>query len=254
MTDEVRFALQLGLNLTAILLAAWLAGRYAVRRMQRLLESERQRAEEVRRQAQAEALASLPLIPPEMEQIAEIERWVLMARDVQILLASLCTLVRVALGADDENRRGVLAEIDRSLKFLGRLETKWLNVSLPVVAFVRQLDPAKGKAAQECLETWLSRLNRAHVQAAQSLRRAASLCDSDSNQAYGRTLTDGYLSEADRATTDMAGVIASALDRIRYLHQQLPERQAQQVMDAAEAQVPPDPVISLATSPTHAAR
>ena len=48
MTEEVRFALQLGLNLAAVLLAGWLAGRYAARRIQKVLEVERQGAEEAR--------------------------------------------------------------------------------------------------------------------------------------------------------------------------------------------------------------
>jgi hypothetical protein len=254
MTDEVRFALLLALNLTAILLAGWLAGRYAVRRMQRLLESEWRRAEEARRQAQAEVLATLPPIPPELEQINEIEHWVLAARDLQILLASLCALVRVDLGSDEKSRCGVSSEIDRSLKYLGRLENKWLNASLPVVAYVRQLDPARGKARDESLETWLSRLNRLHVQATQSLRRAVSLCDSRRDGQYGDHLVNTYLSEADRATTDIAGVIASALDRVAYLQKQLPERQAQQIMTAVESQVASDPAINLATLASRATR
>jgi hypothetical protein len=254
MTDEIRLALVLVLNLTAILLAGWLAGRYATRRVQRLLESERQRAEESRRRAQAEVMAALPPIPPEIEQLAEIERWVLTARDLQILLASLCTLIRINLGSDEKSRRGVSVELDRSLKYLGRLENKWLNASLPVVAYVRQLDPAKGKARDETLEAWLSRLNRLHVQAAQSLRRAASLCSSNNGELHGDSLIDAFLSEADRATTDLSGVIASALDRVSGLKGRLPERQAEQVVVAVESRVSLDPAIDLAMSASQAMR
>lgn len=232
MTEEVRFALQLGLNLAAVLLAGWLAGRYAAHQVQKILEAERRRAEAAHRKVQAEVVANLPPIPPELEQTVEIERWVLAARDLQLLLTSLCTLIRIGLRADEATRRGVLTEIDRSLKFMGRQENKWLNASLPVVAYVRHLDPAKGKSPEQSLETWVSRLNRAHVQAAQCLRRAASLCDPDQDEEYGSTLANVYLTEADRATSDMAGVIASTLDRVAYLQKQLPERQAQQVAAA----------------------
>lgn len=231
MTDEVRLTLLLALNLATILLTAWLAGRYAARQIQRLLEAEWQRIEEARWQAQAEVMESLPPIPPELEQMVETERWVLIARDLQHLLASLGTLIRVGLRADESSRRGVLAEIDRSLKFFGRLESKWLDTSLPVMTYVRQLDPAKGKARDQSLEAWISRLSRTHVQATQSLRRAASLCN-PSDQEYSDVLANTYLGEADRAAADMAGVIVSALDRVAYLKQQLPERQVQQVATA----------------------
>ncbi|MEJ2556589.1 MAG: hypothetical protein P8186_10235 [Anaerolineae bacterium] len=275
MTEEVRFALQLGLNLAAVLLAGWLAGRYAARQVQKILEAERQRAQAARRQIQAEVVANLPPIPPELEQMVEIERWVLAARDLQLLLTSLCTLIRIGLRADETGRRGVLAEIDRSLQFMGRQENKWLNASLPVVAYVRHLDPAKGKTPEQSLETWVSRLNRAHVQAAQSLRRAASLCDPDQDEEYGNTLANVYLTEADRATSDMAGVVTSTLDRVAYLRKQLPELQAQQVAAAVtgpsmgHSQFPAeddedklkgtlssssDPHVDVATSESHMAR
>jgi hypothetical protein len=229
MTDEVRFAVQLGLNLIAILLAGWLAGRYAARRVQEVLEAERKRAEEARRQAQAEVVASLPPIPPELEQMVEIERWVLNARDLQVLLTSLSTLLRIRLCADRSTQRGMSTEVDRSLKSLGRRENKWLNDSLPVVAYVRKLDPAKGKTQDQSLETWISRLNQAYVQAAQSLRRAASLCEPDGDGTYGDTMINAYLAEADQAAANMASMIASALDRIAYFRQQLPKHQAQQI-------------------------
>jgi hypothetical protein len=275
MTEEVRFALQLGLNLAAVLLAGWLAGRYAARQVQKILEAERRRAQAARQQVQAEVVANLPPIPPELEQMLEIERWVLAARDLQLLLTSLCTLIRIGLRADETGRRGVLTEIDRSLQFMGRQENKWLNASLPVVAYVRHLDPAKGKSPEQSLETWVSRLNRAHVQAAQSLRRAASLCDPDQNEEYGNTLANVYLTEADRATSDMAGVIASTLDRVAYLQKQLPELQAQQVAAAVAGPsigdyqfpaeddedklkgppgAPSDPHVDVATSASHMAR
>jgi hypothetical protein len=275
MTEEVRFALQLGLNLAAVLLAGWLAGRYAARQVQKTLEAERRRAQAARQQIQAEVVANLPPIPPELEQMVEIERWVLAARDLQLLLTSLCTLIRIGLRADETGRRGVLTEIDRSLQFMGRQENKWLNASLPVVAYVRHLDPAKGKSPEQSLETWVSRLNRAHVQAAQSLRRAASLCDPDQDEEYGSTLANVYLTEADRATSDMAGVIASTLDRVAYRRKQLPELQAQQVAaavagpsigdsqfpaedDEDKLKDPPgvssDPHVNVATSTNHTAR
>jgi hypothetical protein len=228
MTDELRLTLLIALNLATILLTGYLAGRYAARQIQKLLEAEWQRTEEARRQAQAEVMASLPSVPPELEQMVEMERWVLTARDLQHLLASLGMLVRVGLRADESSRRGVLAELDRSLKFFGRLEGKWLDSSLPVVSYARQLDPAKGKARDQSLETWISRLSRAHVQATQSLRRAASLCN-PGDEEYSDVLANTYLGEADRAAADMASVIASALDRVAYLKKQLPERQAQQV-------------------------
>ena len=97
MTDELRFALQLGLNVVAVLLAGWLAGRYAARQMQKILEVERRRNAEAQRQALGEAMASLPPVPPELEQMAEIERWILDGREVQIQLTSLCTLTRIRL-------------------------------------------------------------------------------------------------------------------------------------------------------------
>jgi hypothetical protein len=232
MTDEVRFALQLGLNLVAVLLAGWLAGRYAARQVRKALEAERQRNEAARRQAQAEIMAGLPPIPPELEQIVEIEHWLLSAHDLHLLLISLGTLIRIRLRADENTQRSVLAEIDRSLKFLGRQENKWLSASLPVVAYVRQLDPAKGKAQDQSLETWTSRINQAYVQAVQSLRRAASLCDVDSSQASSDTLANTYLGEADQATANMASVVACALDRVVYLKRQLPEYQGQQIAEA----------------------
>lgn len=240
MTDEVRFALQLSLNVVAVLLAGWLAGRYAAHRVQRILEAERQRAEEARRQLQAR----LPSVSPELEQIAEVERWVLAARELQLVLTSLSTLVRVCLRTDDVTRRGVLTEMDRSLKFLGRQENKWLNASLSVITCVRQVDPTAGKAYDQSLETWISRLNRAHLQAAQSLRRAASLCDPEGNEGYSDTLTNAYLNEADQATADMSGIIASALDRVAYLKKQLPERQAQQTATAVDERLPGAPYVS----------
>lgn len=232
MTDEARFALQLALNLAAVLLAGWLAGRYAARQVRKVLEVERQRAEEARRQAQADVVASLPPIPPELEHMVEVERWVLNARDLHLLLASLGTLIRIRLRADEATKASVLAEIDRSLKSLVRQENRWLSASLPVVAYVRQLDPAKGKVPDQSLESWISRLSQAYVQAAQSLRRAATLCDADGHQAYGETLANTYLTEADQATTNMTSVISSALDRIAYLRQQLPEHQARQIVAA----------------------
>ena len=239
MTDELRFALQLSLNLIAVLLAGWLAGYYATRRVQKVLEVERRRAEEARRQAQADVVASLPPIPPEVEQLIEIERWILGARDLQILLTSLCTLIRIRLGAGESNQHGVLGEIDHSLKFLGRQENKWLNDSLAVVADARQLDPAEGKTRDQSLETWLSRLNQAYVRAAQSVRRAAYLCAPDNDEAYGDTMANAYLTEADRAAANMASLIASTLDRVAYIKQQLPEQQLQQVA-AAIAELAPD--------------
>ncbi len=233
MTEEVRFALQLGLNVAAVLLAGWLAGRYAARRIQKVLEVERQRAEQARRQAQAEIMASLPPIPPELEQMVEIERWVLAARDLQLLLTSLGTLTRIKLRADRSTQTGVSAEVDRSLKFLGRQENKWLNASLSIIAYVRQIDPAKGKDRDQSLESWVSRLNQAYMHAVQSLRRAVHMCDpDDGNGTYGDTMINAYLAEADQTTADMASMIASALDRVVYLKKQLPEHQAQQIATA----------------------
>lgn len=239
MTDEARFALQLGLNLIAILLAGWLAGHYAVRRIQQVFEAERKRAEETHLQAQAEVRANLPPIPPDLEQLVEIERWVLTARDLQILLTSVCTLIRIRLGADKTTQLGVSTEIDQSLKYLGRQENKWLNDSLSVVAYVRQIDPAKRKTQDQSLETWVSRINQAYVQSAQSLRRAASLCGSDDNGSYDASMANAYLTEADQAVANMGSMIASAIDRAAYVKQQLPERQAQRSA-AAVAEDGPD--------------
>lgn len=236
MTDEARFALQLSLNLMAILLASWLAGRYAANKIQKVLDTERQRAQDARRQAVAEVLTSLPPIPPEFKQIVDIEFWVLTARDLQLLLASLCTLIRIRLRAEGLTQHGVSIEVDRSLKHLERQENRWLSDSLAVVAYARQLDPASGKARDQALGTWLSRLNQAYVQAAQSLRRAACLCGSDDHGATVNTMANAYLTEADRATADLASMIASALDRVAYLKQQLPEHQAQQISAAVAAE------------------
>lgn len=232
MTDEVRFVLQLGLNLAAVLLAVWLAVRYTTRRLQDILDAERQQGEEARRQAQAEVMANLPPIPPELEQMAEIERWLLAARDLQLLLNSTCTLVRIRLRADESTQRDVFAEIDRSLKFLGRQEKKWLDFSLPVTAYARELDPAKGKTHDQTMEDLTSGLNQAYVQATQSLRRAAWLCDPSDAEAFSDNLANAYLTEADQATSNMASVIASALDRLAYVKQQLPNHQAQQIAAA----------------------
>jgi hypothetical protein len=167
----------------------------------------------------------------------------------------------------------MLTEIGRSLKSLGRQENKWLDASLPVVAYIRQLDPAKGKTRDHSLEAWTSRLNQAYVQAAQSLRRAASLCDSDGHdESYGDTMASSYLAEADQAAANMFSMIASALDRVAYLKQGLPERQAQRIAAAVaerprdaheipeedakkdDAVHPVDPTVSLATSASRAAR
>lgn len=232
MTDEARFALQLGLNLIAVLLAGWLAGHYVVRRMQQALEAERKRAEEAQQQAQAEVKANLPPIPLDLEQLVEIERWVLTARDLQILLTSICTLIRIRLGADGTTQLGVSTEIDQSLKYLGRQENKWLNDSLPVVAYVRQIDPAKRKRQDQSLETWVSRINQAYVQTSQSLRRAASLVGSNGDEAYDTPMANAYLTEADQAAANMGSMIASAIDRAAYVRQQLPERQAQRIAAA----------------------
>jgi len=237
MTDEARFALQLGLNLIAVLLAAGLAGHYAACRMQQVFETERKRAKEAQRQAQAEIKASLPPIPPDLEQLIEIERWVLTARDLQILLTSICTLIRIRLGADKPTQLGVSTEIDQSLKYLGRQENKWLNDSLPVVAYVRQIDPAKRKTQDQSLETWVSRINQTYLQTAQSLRRAASLCGSDEGT-YRSPMANAYLTEADQAVANMGSLIASAIDRVAYVRQQLPERQAQRIAAAVAERVP----------------
>jgi hypothetical protein len=240
MTDEARFALQLGLNLIAVLLAGWLAGHYAARRIQQVFEAERKCAKEMRRQAQAEVRANLLPILPDLEQLVEVERWVLTARDLQILLTSICTLVRIRLGADKAIQLGVSTEIDQSLKYLGRQENKWLNDSLPVVAFVRQIDPAKRKTQDQSLETWVSRINQAYVRSAQSLRRAASLCGSDDdNGVYDASMANAYLTEADQAVANMGSMIASGIDRAAYVRQQLSERQAQQI-SAAVAERGPD--------------
>jgi len=237
MTDEARFALQLGLNLIAVVLAAGLAGHYAAHRMHQVFEAERKRAKETQRQAQAEIKASLPPIPPDLEQLIEIERWVLTARDLQILLTSICTLIRIQLGADKTTQLGVSTEIDQSLKYLERQENKWLNDSLPVVAYVRQIDPAKRKAQDQSLETWVSRINQAYLQTAQSLRRASSLCSSDEGS-YRSPMANAYLTEADQAVANMGSLIASAVDRVAYVRQQLPERQAQRIAAAVAERVP----------------
>jgi len=239
MTDEARFAIQLGLNLIAVLLAGWVAGHYAARRMQQVLEAERRRAQETHRQAQAQVRTNLSTGLSDLEQLAEIERWVLTARDLQILLNSLCTLVRIRLGADEATQSGVSTEIGQSLKYLGRQENKWLNNSLPVVAYVRHIDPAKRKTQDQSLETCISRINQAYVQSAQSLRRAASLCDSGDNVAYDASMANAYLTEADQAVANMGGMIASAIDRVAYVRQQLPERQAKR-SGAAVAECEPD--------------
>jgi hypothetical protein len=236
MTDEARFALQLGLNLMAILLTSWLAGRYAANRMRKVLRAEWQRAQEARQQAMVEVSRHFPPIPPEYEQMVDIERWALTARDLQILLASLGTLIRIRLRAESTDQHGVSTEIDRSLRLLRQQETRWLNDSLPVVAYAHQLDPAKGKARDQTLETWLSRLNQAYMQAVQSLRRAACLCNSDDHELTVDTMANAYLTEADRATADLSSMVASALDRVAYLKQQLPEHQAQQITAAVAEQ------------------
>lgn len=229
MTDEAQFALQLSLNLIAVLLAGWLAGRYAARRVQQVIEAERKRAEEAQQQVQAEVKANLPPIPLDLEQLVEVERWVLTARDLQILLTSICTLIRIRLGADETTQLGVSTEIDQSLKYLGRQENKWLNNSLPVVAYVRQIDPAKRKRQDQSLETWVSRINQAYVQTSQSLRRAASLVGPDADEAYDASMANAYLTEADQAAANMGSMIACAIDRAAYVRQQLPERQAQRI-------------------------
>jgi hypothetical protein len=194
--------------------------------------------------------------------MVDVERWLLSARDLHLLLTSLGTLLRIRLRADEATQRSVLAEIDRSLKFLGRQENKWLSASLAVVAYVRELDPAKGKVQDQSLETWTSRLNQAYVQAAQSVRRAASLCDANGSQAHSDTLANTYLSEADQATANMASLTASALDRVAHLKQQLPDYQAQHIAAAVaehletswdfleeeiqgDASPPPDPAATL---------
>lgn len=240
MTDEVRFALHLGFSLIAILIAGWLAGRIAVHRVQKVLAAERQCLEEKRRQAQAEAMANLPPIPPELEQMVEIERWVLTARELQQVLKSTGTLVKLALRAESSGQGAVTSEIDRSLKFLSRQENKWLNSSLSVVVNVRQLDPAKGKARNQSLETWISRLNQAYVQASQSLRRAASLCSPDALEAHADTMANAYLTEADQATSNMISLVSSALERLAYLKQQLPEHQVQQIETVVTEQAADD--------------
>jgi hypothetical protein len=236
MTDEVRFALHLGLSLIAILIAGWLAGRIAVRRVQKVLAAERQRLEETRRQAQAEVMANLPSVPAELEHLVEIERWVLTARELQQSLKSTGILIKLALRAEGSNQQGISTEIDRSLKFLSRQENKWLGSSLSVVAHVRQLDPAKGKARNQSLETWISRLNQAYVQASQSLRRAASLCSPDAIEAHADTMAKAYLAEADQAASNMISMVASAFERLAHLKQQLPEHQARQIEIVAAEQ------------------
>ena len=240
MTDEVRLVLQLSLNLAAIPLAAWLAARYAARRMQKALEIERQRAEEARRRAQAEIVASLPPIPPEVEKMVEVERWTLAARDLQLLLTSLCTLIRIRLRADAASQPSVFTEIERSLKSLSRQENKWLNASLRVTAYARQLDPAGCQTYDQSLETWISSLNQAYLQAAQSLRRAACLADPDSQEAHNDTSINTYVTEAEQASAILSSHTGSALDRLAYLKQQLPSYQAQQVAMAVAGRLSED--------------
>jgi hypothetical protein len=233
MSDELKFVVQLGLNLAAILVAAWLAARFTTRQVRKVLEAERQAGEASRCRAQAQLMTGLPSIPPQLEQMVEIERWLLNARDLQLHLTSLNTLVRIRLRADETTRQGVFTEVDRSLKFLGRQEKKWFDPSLQIIAYVRQLDPAKGKAGHQTLEHWMSRLNQVYVQAAQSLRRAVSLCETDGLEPFSATLVNSYLTEAEQSTSDMMGTIASALDRLAYLKQQSPDYQAQQITAAS---------------------
>jgi hypothetical protein len=197
------------------------------------LEAERQTGEELRRQAQAEVMARLPSTPPQSEQLVEIERWLLTARDLQLHLTSLTTLVRIRLRADETTGQDVFTEVDRSLRFLGRQEKKWFDPSLQLIAYVRQLDPAKGKAGQQALEYWMSRLNQVYTQAAQSLRRAVSLCETDGNEPFSAALANSYLTEAEQSTSEMTNTIASALDRLAYLKQQSPDYQAQQITVAS---------------------
>jgi hypothetical protein len=233
MPDELKFIVQLGFNLAAILIAAWLAARFTARQVQKVLEAERQTGEELRRQAQAELLARLSSMPPELEQMVEIERWLLAARDLHLQLTSLNTLVRIRLRADETTGQGVLTEVDRSLKSLGRQEKKWFDPSLQIIAYVRQLDPAKGKAGHQALEYWISRLNQVYTQAAQSLRRAVSLCETDGNEPFSAALTNSCLTEAEHSTSEMTGTIASALDRLAYLKQPSPDYQVQQITAAS---------------------
>jgi hypothetical protein len=235
MIDALTFVLQLGLTLAAVLLAAWLAARWSTRRMEKLVQVERQAAEESRRQIQAELIASLPPIPPEMEQLAEIERWLLTAHDLQLLLTSLGTLIRIKLRADEPSQSVIYAEIDRSLKLLARHEKKWLNCTLPVMAYVRQLDPAVGKAAEQTLEREITRLNQAYVQAAQSLRRAACLCEACGAEAFNAALINTYLTEGDQSAGQMSNVVGAALDRPARLKQQLPGSQVEHITATTSA-------------------
>jgi hypothetical protein len=230
MSDELKFIVQLGLNLTTILAAAWLAARFTTRQMQRVLEAERQVGDEVRRRAQAEFMADVPSIPPQLEQMIEIERWLLTARDLQLQLTSLNTLVRIRLRANETTRQGVFTEVDRSLKFLGRQEKKWFDPSPRIIAYIRQLDPAKGTAGHQTLEHWMSCLNQVYTQAAQSLRRAVSLCETDGTEPFSAALVNTYLTEAEQSTSEMMGAIASALDRLAYLKQQSPSPNAQRTL------------------------
>jgi hypothetical protein len=228
MSDELKFVLQLALNLATISVAVWLAVSYLTGHLQKLLEAERKAAEEARRRMKAEILAGLPAIPPELEQLGETERWLLAARDLQLLLTSLGTLVRIRLRSDGT----ILGEIDRSLKFLERQEKKWLNPSLQIIAYARQLDPDRGNSHHQALEHCISRLTQAYVQAAQSLRRAASLCESDGLETFSATLINTYVTEAEQSTTDMAGGVASALDRLTYLKQNLSNHKAERIVEA----------------------
>jgi hypothetical protein len=231
MSDEFKFILQLALNLAAIVIAVWLATNYSTRQLHKLLKAERQAAEEASRRMQAEVLANLPAIPPELEQIVETERWLLTARDLQLLLTSLGTLVRIRLRADAATQQGILSEIDRSLKFLERQEKRWLNPSLQIIAYARQLDPAQRQPYNHALEHWISYLTQTYVQAAQSLRRAASLSESDGLEVFSAAMINTYLTEAEQSSTDMISGVASALDRLTYVKQNLPNYQAQQIVD-----------------------
>ena len=224
MSDELKFIVQLGLNLATILVAAWLAARFTTRQVQKVLEAERHGGGEAPPLTQAEFMDGLPPIPPQLEQMIEIERWLLTARDLQLQLTSLNTLVRIRLRADETTRQGVFTEVDRSLKFLGRQEKKWFDPSPRIIAYVRQLDPAKGTAGHQTLEHWMSCLNQVYTQAAQSLRRAVSLCETDGTEPFSGALVNSYLTEAEQSTSEMIGTIASALDRLAYLKQQPPTR------------------------------
>jgi hypothetical protein len=224
MSDELKFIVQLGLNLATILAAAWLTARFTTRQVQKVLEAERQAGNEERRRAQAEPKNGLPPIPP------QFERWLLTARDLQLQLTSLNTLVRIRLRANEPTCQGVFTEVDRSLKFLGRQEKKWFDPSPRIIAYVRQLDPAKGTAGHQTLEHWMSCLNQLYAQAAQSLRRAVSLCETDGTEPFSAALANSYLTEAGQSTSEMMGALASALDRLAYLKQQSPSPNAQRTL------------------------